>query len=149
MTQSSDVKGPIEASFTNIRRSGESPGRGQLHKATDLQDGSSFDDVGLIVGCHHERRLLGALIDSLKASGGAAAIYGEPGMGRTSLLRFGTAPPEPGLPTLWLAALSIEECARIANATGMSSRQEHWPHWWSRREATHSQLLSASVWRAR
>jgi DNA-binding CsgD family transcriptional regulator/tetratricopeptide (TPR) repeat protein len=52
-----------------------------------LQDGS-LDDVGVIVGRHHERRLLGGLIDSLKVGGGAAAIYGEPGMGKTSLLNF-------------------------------------------------------------
>ena len=74
-------------SVTNIPTRGESPGRGQLHRATDLQDGS-LDDVGVIVGRHHERRLLGGLIDSLKVGGGAAAIYGEPGMGKTSLLNF-------------------------------------------------------------
>jgi tetratricopeptide (TPR) repeat protein len=74
-------------SVTNIPTRGESPGRGQPHGATDLQDGP-LDDVGVIVGRHHERRLLGALIDSLKVGGGAAAIYGEPGMGKTSLLNF-------------------------------------------------------------
>jgi DNA-binding CsgD family transcriptional regulator len=50
---------------------------------------SSLDDVGVIVGRHHERRLLCRLIDSLKVGGGGgAAIYGEPGMGKTSLLNF-------------------------------------------------------------
>jgi hypothetical protein len=42
----------------------------------------------VIVGRHHERRLLGGLIDSLKVRGGAAAICGEPAMGKTSLLKF-------------------------------------------------------------
>ena len=49
---------------------------------------SSLDDVGLMVGRDHERRLLGGLIDSLRVGGGGAAIYGEPGMGKTSLLNF-------------------------------------------------------------
>ncbi|HZA32820.1 MAG TPA: ATP-binding protein, partial [Propionibacteriaceae bacterium] len=85
--QSSDVKGPKAVSVTNIPRRRESRGRGALHKATDLHDGP-LDDVGLIVGRDHERRILGGLIDSLKVGGGAAAIYGEPGMGKTSLLNF-------------------------------------------------------------
>jgi DNA-binding CsgD family transcriptional regulator len=58
-----------------------------LHRATDLHDGS-LDDVGLIVGRDHERRLLGGLIDSVRVGGGGVAIYGEPGMGKTSLLHF-------------------------------------------------------------
>jgi DNA-binding CsgD family transcriptional regulator len=74
-------------SVTNILRRRESPGRGTPHNATDLHD-DPLDDVGLIVGRDHERRLLGGLIDSLKVGGGAAAIYGEPGMGKTSLLNF-------------------------------------------------------------
>jgi DNA-binding NarL/FixJ family response regulator len=74
-------------SVTNISKRGESPARGPLHRATDLRDGS-FDDVGPIVGRDHERRLLGGLIDSLRVGGGAAAIYGEPGMGKSSLLNF-------------------------------------------------------------
>jgi hypothetical protein len=79
---------PLKAvSVTNISKRGESPARGPLHRATDLRDGS-FDDVGLIVGRDHERRLLGGLIDSLRVGGGAAAIYGEPGMGKSSLLNF-------------------------------------------------------------
>jgi hypothetical protein len=85
--QSSDVKGPKAVSVTNIRRRRESQGRGAHHKATDLHDGP-LDDVGLIVGRDHERRILGGLIDSPKVGGGAAAIYGEPGMGKTSLLNF-------------------------------------------------------------
>jgi hypothetical protein len=63
--QSSDVKGPLAVSVTNIPTRGESPCRGQPHGATDLQDGS-LDVVGVIVGHHYERRLLGELIDSLK-----------------------------------------------------------------------------------
>jgi hypothetical protein len=74
-------------SVTNIPRRGESPGRVRLHRATDLQDGS-LDDVGVVVGRHPERRLLGGLIDSLKVGGCALVIHGEPGMGKTSLLGF-------------------------------------------------------------
>jgi DNA-binding CsgD family transcriptional regulator len=74
-------------SVTDISRRGEGSGRGPLHRATDLHD-SSLDDVDLMVGRDHERRLLGGLIDSLRVGGGAAAIYGEPGMGKTSLLNF-------------------------------------------------------------
>jgi hypothetical protein len=74
-------------SVTNIPRWGESLGRGQLHRATDLQDGS-LDDVGVIVGRQYERRLPSRLIDSPKVGGGAGAVYSEPGMGRTSLLNF-------------------------------------------------------------
>ena len=85
--QSSDVKGPKAVSVTNILRRSESPGRGTLHNATDLHN-DPLEDVGLIVGRDHERRLLSGLIDSLKVGGGAAAIYGEPGMGKTSLLNF-------------------------------------------------------------
>jgi hypothetical protein len=48
----------MAVSVTNIPRRRESPGRGQLHRTTDLQDGS-LDDVGVVVGRHHERRLLG------------------------------------------------------------------------------------------
>jgi AAA ATPase domain len=40
------------------------------------------------VGRDHERRLLTGLIDSLSVGGGAVAILGEPGMGKTSLLGF-------------------------------------------------------------
>jgi hypothetical protein len=41
-----------------------------------------------MVGRDHEQRLLSRLVDSLNASGGAAVILGEPGMGKTSLLSF-------------------------------------------------------------
>jgi DNA-binding CsgD family transcriptional regulator len=74
-------------SVTNIPRREESPGRAEPHRSTDLRDGSA-DDVGVIVGRHHERRRLSGLIDSLNVGGGAAAVYGEPGMGKTSLLNF-------------------------------------------------------------
>jgi DNA-binding CsgD family transcriptional regulator len=77
----------MAVTVTNISGRGERSGRGQLHRARDLLDGSP-DDIGVMVGRHHERRLLGGLIDSLKVGGGAAAIYGEPGMGKTSLLNF-------------------------------------------------------------
>jgi DNA-binding CsgD family transcriptional regulator len=87
-----NVKGPPRdppkaVSVTNISRRGEGSGRGALHRATDLQNGS-LADAGLIVGRDHERHLLGGLIDSLRVGGGAAGIYGEPGMGKTSLLHF-------------------------------------------------------------
>jgi DNA-binding CsgD family transcriptional regulator len=44
--------------------------------------------AGFLVGRNRERRLLSRLIDSLNVGGAAAVILGEPGMGKTSLLRF-------------------------------------------------------------
>jgi DNA-binding CsgD family transcriptional regulator len=72
-----------------------------------LHDGP-LDDVGLVVGRDHERRLLSGLIDSLKVGGGAAAIYGEPGMGKTSLLYF-------------IADRAKRSGAQVLTASGMES----------------------------
>jgi len=71
--------------FSGLR---ESPAAlGALRWATDVA-GDSLVDTEVIMGRHHELRVLSGLVDSLPASGGAAMIVGEPGMGKTSLLRF-------------------------------------------------------------
>jgi tetratricopeptide (TPR) repeat protein len=73
-------------SVTN--RAEESPtARAPLQVTRDVHD-SSQTDGDVIVGRAHERRLLSGLVDSLNFSGGAAVIFGEPGMGKTSLLTF-------------------------------------------------------------
>jgi DNA-binding CsgD family transcriptional regulator len=78
----------IAVSVINAHRLSEnSAARKPLHLAKDVEDGSPID-AGDIVGRDHERRLLSGLVDSLNASGGAAVIFGEPGMGKTSLLGF-------------------------------------------------------------
>ncbi len=58
-----------------------------LHSAKNV-DNESPINADIIVGRDNERRLLSGLVDSLAVGGGAAIVLGEPGMGKTSLLRF-------------------------------------------------------------
>jgi DNA-binding CsgD family transcriptional regulator len=75
-------------SVTNPRGSGGDPAApAPLRVAKYVPDGSQTD-VEVIVGRDHERRLLSGLVDSLNSGGGGVMIFGEPGMGKTSLLTF-------------------------------------------------------------
>ncbi len=70
-------------SVTNPRRSAGDPAA-----PVPLRIAKEVPDVEVVVGRDHERRLLSGLVDSLSLGGGAVAIHGEPGMGKTSLLTF-------------------------------------------------------------
>jgi hypothetical protein len=63
-----------------------SAARGPLHWVRKVEDHSPIDDE-VIVGRDHERHLLSLLVDSLTLAGGAVVILGEPGMGKTLLMR--------------------------------------------------------------
>jgi len=63
-----------------------SAAREPVNWAKNVEDDSSIDD-DVMVGRDHERRILSGLIDSLTVGGGAVVVLGEPGMGKTSLLR--------------------------------------------------------------
>jgi DNA-binding CsgD family transcriptional regulator len=60
---------------------------GPLNLAKHAEQSSPID-TEIIVGRDRERRLLSGLVDSINACGGATVIFGEPGMGKTSLLGF-------------------------------------------------------------
>jgi DNA-binding CsgD family transcriptional regulator len=63
-----------------------SAAREPLNWAKNVEDDSPIDD-DIVVGRDHEQRILSGLIDSLTVGGGALVVLGEPGMGKTSLLR--------------------------------------------------------------
>jgi DNA-binding CsgD family transcriptional regulator len=74
-------------SVTELPRPEESPAARGPHKTKTFRD-SYLNNASVMVGREHERHLLGGLVESLYVGGGAVAIYGEPGMGKTSLLGF-------------------------------------------------------------
>jgi ATP/maltotriose-dependent transcriptional regulator MalT len=51
-------------------------------------DDNSPTDPDVMVGRDYERRILSGLVDSLTVGGGAVVVFGEPGMGKSSLLKF-------------------------------------------------------------
>jgi DNA-binding CsgD family transcriptional regulator len=85
------------------RPEGRPASQGPHHTAKTFEDGYR-DSASLIVGREHEQHVLAELVESLNVEGAALVIYGEPGMGKTSLLGF------------------VADCARRGGARVLSAR---------------------------
>jgi DNA-binding CsgD family transcriptional regulator len=74
-------------SITELPKPEERPASQEPHHTAKIFKDGCLGEASTIVGRDHERRLLRGLVESLNVGGGAVVIYGEPGMGKTSLLQ--------------------------------------------------------------
>lgn len=77
------------------------------------------DRVGrdVLVGRDRERRLLGAFVQSVSGGGGAGVLVGEPGIGKTALLRW-VAQVSPSR-VVWVRGIQTEAALPYAAATDL------------------------------